>query len=83
MPKKDEDQLLAGCLAFFVIGFVIVARMAVTALCLSYVVNFWLAFGQKPPTWAWWYGAIVGLVPYMGKLALVAAAATFIASFFL
>ena len=57
--------------------------VALGAVCWPYTINTWLVFADRPPTVLWWHGALMGLVPGLGQLAILTAIATWIIMLFI
>ena len=52
------------------------------AFCWTYAINTWLAYAGQPPQIEWWMGALIGFVPYFGRLSIPAAVITWIVTLF-
>ena len=64
--------------------FIILAISAlIGAVLWPYTINTWLVYFGKQPSFAWYYGIILGFVPYIGQLSIILAAITWIAMMFL
>ena len=77
--------LLEFLFALPAIGIVLTLLIAgiIGAVCFTYAFNTWLVYFGKEPSFLWWYGLILGYIPYIGELALPIAAITFICTFFI
>lgn len=64
-------------LGILAIGFVL------GGLCFKYVINFWLGVAGQPADFSFIAGALIGLIPGLGEMALLFAGITYIASFFI
>jgi len=56
--------------------FFLLCWCAVCAWLWPYTLNSWLEYAGKAPQVVWWQGALLGFVPYLGKLAIAAAVIT-------
>lgn len=69
--------MFGGGLLFFAIS------MITSAFLFPYVLNSWLVFAHKPASIMWWHGALIGILPPLTYLSLIAAIATWIIMLFL
>ena len=58
--------------------FTIACWVIICALCWPYIINTWLIYFGKPPAIVWWQGAIIGFIPYMGRLTIAGTAITWV-----
>ena len=73
---KDTSSV-GGCL---IIGIII--SMLIGTFLIPYCINSWLGWAGKPPEFRWYYGTLIGVIPYFGYGSVVIAIITFIISFF-
>lgn len=66
-----------------ILGISILIGGAIGAFTWTYAINYWLLYFGKPAAFLWWYGAILGLTPYVGYASIPIAAITFVLSFFI
>jgi len=69
-----------GCIFFFAFFFI---SPIIGALTMPYAVNTWLEYLGKDPTFTWYYGLFLGIIPSVGYWSLIVAIITFIAIFFI
>lgn len=55
---------------------IILIWCAVCAWLWPYTLNTWLEYMGKAPQVVWWQGALLGFVPYLGRLSIAAAVIT-------
>lgn len=70
----------------FNLGLVVIlllAGFAIGAFCWTYAINEWLVYFDKEPVIQWWQGGLIGLVPGVGHVGLVAAIFTWVLMLFL
>ena len=82
MKNKVKTGLL-GTAGIGVTILLLTLSGIVGALCFPYAINTWLVFFGKAPVFLWWYGFILGYVPFVGQFAFPCAAITFILMFFI
>ena len=63
--------------------FLLIAGPVLGMFCWTYSLNTWLVFAHKEPIVVWWHGLLLGCVPGIGQLNLLAAAITWICMLFL
>ena len=71
MDTEEKTQLI-------ILGFVLTVWVIISAICWPYAINGWLEFVGKEPEVAWWQGALIGFVPWVGKAAIPAALVTWV-----
>ncbi len=77
--KKSNDGIV-GLIVFFIL---LIVGAAIGAVLWPYTINAWLVYFGKQPVFTWYYGALLGVVPYFGKLSIPLAVITWIAMMFL
>lgn len=53
------------------------------AFLWPYTINAWLVYTGKEPAFLWWYGALLGFLPFLNPIIIVGSIGTFIAMMFL
>lgn len=76
-----SDTGVAGCVVLLVV-FLLIGPI-IGAICWPYTLNTWLEYAGKEPAVEWWHGALLGLVPGVGHLALPGVVLTWILMLFL
>ncbi|MCU1492209.1 MAG: hypothetical protein JWM85_3614 [Acidimicrobiaceae bacterium] len=73
----------------FLVGFGVLGVLALlflgvilASLLWPYTINSWLVHLGKPPVVVWWQGALLGFVPVINRLTVLAAVVTFFALLF-
>ena len=68
----------------FAIGLLLfLILIALGAITWPYTVNTWLIYAGKEPQLLWWHGALMGIVPGFGQLAILGAIVTWILMMFI
>ena len=80
---KNGETVVAGGLIFMLLVGALLLSPVLGALTMPYAVNTWLEFFGKDPTFVWWYGALLGIIPTIGQWSVLAAIITIVASFFM
>ncbi len=62
---------------------VLIVSAIIGAMLWPYTINTWLVYFNKPPVFTWYYGALLGFVPYIGQLTIPLAVLTWIIMMFL
>jgi hypothetical protein len=75
-------KLLAGLFSVAGICFLLVSGI-LGAIFWPYTINSWLIYAGKAATVVWWQGFLLGFIPGLGQMAIVAAAITWVAMKFL
>lgn len=79
--NADAAVALGGC--GFIIFILCVLGPVLGAFVIPYDINTLLQWAGKEPTFLWWYGALLGLIPSVSYWATIAAVVIFIVSFFM
>jgi len=68
----------------FIVWLIVLSISAVIGAVLwPYTINTWLVYFGKQPVFTWYYGAILGFIPFIGQLTIPLAVITWIAMMFL
>ena len=70
----------AGCLITL---FVLSLSGIIGAFCFPYVINTWLVYAGHAPVFLWYWGFVLGYVPFIGQFSLPLAAITFVITLFM
>ncbi len=81
MPMSQSEA--EGCSKVVGVMLGIAVRSLIVVLCLNYAMTFWCTHFDKPQAWVWWYGVPFSIPNKLSFIVVVAAALTFIASFFI
>ncbi len=78
----SSSDAAASCIVL--IG-ILAIKIVVATFCWPYAINAWLEFAGKTPAITWWQGALIGCIPFIGRVRVSAAVAfaTFIVLLFL
>lgn len=68
---------------FLIYVIILLISAAIGAVLWPYTINTWLVYFGKSPLFTWYYGAILGFVPFIGQLTIPLAIITWIAMMFL
>ena len=72
--EKPENVI-----ALIIIVFIVLACIAIEAICWDYTVSRWLVYLGEPDRFTFWHGVLCCFVPVIGQLGIGAAIVTFIA----
>ncbi len=68
----------------FIVWLIFLSISAVIGAVLwPYTINTWLVYFGKQPVFTWYYGAILGFIPFIGQLTIPLSVITWIAMMFL
>jgi len=73
--SRNSDSAAAGCVGVLIFCLIFAV---IGAFCWTYTINTWLTFAGKPQAIVWWQGALIGFVPYLGRLSIPAAVVTWL-----
>ena len=73
--SSNSDSVATGCVGVLIFCLIFAV---IGAFCWTYTINTWLAFADKPQVIVWWQGALIGFVPYLGRLSIPAAVVTWL-----
>lgn len=82
MSIGRNGEAVAGGIGCLIILVLLALGPVIGSFTIPYCVNSWLIWAGKEPTFLWWYGALIGIIPSASYWSIVAAIITFILSFF-
>lgn len=82
MSYRTQEAMNLPTLIVAVLVMVVVL-FGLGSVCWTYSINHWVLHFHAAHTIKWWQGGLMGLVPGLGQLGLVAAVATWILSIFI
>jgi hypothetical protein len=82
--KTTNTSTDAAASCVFLCGLLLL-KIGAAVLCWPYALNAWLDFAGKPHAITWWQGALIGFIPFIGRVRVSASVAfiTFVLLLFL